>query len=249
MSNSETGHHSLNPMQQFELHKLVKVTMFDTLDLSITNGAVFMLVAAGIAVMIGKLLGKHKHVIPGLFQSFLEMFLGTVKKIVDDNLGHDGKKYQGFVFSLFLFIFVSNLLGLVPYGAGSTSHISVTFALASMVFLTTLTIIIARHGVFFLKVFVPKGVPLWLAPLLFVLEFFSFLIRPVSLSVRLAANMIAGHVMLDVLAFFVIMLGYFGFVPFLFMCVMMTFEFFVAFLQAYIFSVFTCVYINEALHH
>jgi F-type H+-transporting ATPase subunit a len=149
-------------------------------------------------------------------------------------------------------VLLLNLIGLIPGTFAQTSHISITFTLAMMIFLVCVLATIAKKGLGFFKIFLPEGTPLWMAPLMFVLEFFSYLVRPVSLSVRLAANMIAGHVMLDVIAFFVITLGSvmfaLGLLPFAFLVVLMAFEVFVAFLQAYIFSIFACVYINEAAH-
>jgi F-type H+-transporting ATPase subunit a len=239
---------TINPMRQFELKKLMKINFFGY-DFSFTNASFSMIMILFISLGIVYLLKKNQKLIPSRSQSLVELILINIKSIIDDNLDKDGRKYFPFIFSLFLFILISNLLSLLPFSFSSTSHISVTFALAFIVFLITFFITIAKHGIMFFKIFVPKGTPAWLAPLLFFLELFSFFIRPVSLSVRLAANMIAGHVMLDVFAFFVIALKWAGIFPFFVLNVMMLFEFFVSLLQSYIFAVFACVYINEALHH
>jgi F-type H+-transporting ATPase subunit a len=161
-------------------------------------------------------------------------------------------KYFPFVFSLFVFVLALNLLGLLPYSFTVTSHIIVTFALAAMVFVIVNIIGFARHGVGYLRLFVPDGVPLWLMPLIVPIEIISYLIRPVSLSVRLFANMMAGHTMLKVFAGFVISLGLlFGIAPLLFTVAFTGLEFVVAFLQAFIFTVLTCIYLNDAvnMHH
>lgn len=237
----------INPMHQFELRNFVNIEAFGH-NFSITNGAIAMFCAVVCAFGIGILLKKYNKIVPNRIQSALEMILNVIKGVCAGSLGEKGDKYIPFVFSIFLFVLILNLFGLIPGSFAQTSHISMTFALAMVMFLLCVIITISKRGIFgFVKGFVPKGTPIWMAPLMFVLEVFSYLVRPVSLSVRLAANMIAGHVMLDVIAFFVILLGVAGIFPFVFLCVMMAFELFVAVLQAYIFSVFSCVYISESL--
>ena len=234
-------------MHQFELKNFVNIEAFGY-NFSITNGSIVMFSVVLIALFLGLFLGKHNKLIPTRGQSAVEMALLTIRNICSGSLGEEGKKYVPFVFSIFLFILLLNIIGLIPATFAQTSHISITFTLAMMIFVLCTLITISKRGFGFFKIFLPAGTPLWLAPLLFVLEFFSYLVRPVSLSVRLAANMIAGHVMLDVIAFFTILMGVAGILPFAFLGVMMAFELFVALLQAYIFSVFACVYINEAVH-
>ena len=238
---------TINPMHQFELVNVVNINFFGY-NISLTNGSIVFGITVAVAMLIGIVLKKTKNLVPSLPLAALEMSLLAIKNITSNSLGEAGKKYVPFVFSLFLFVLLLNLLGLIPGSFAQTSHISVTFTLAIMVFIICLLITIFKMKFSFFKIFIPSGTPLWLAPLLFVLELFSYLVRPVSLSVRLAANMIAGHVMLDVIAFFTVMMGIFGILPFAFLSILMAFELFVAFLQAYIFSVFACVYINEACH-
>ena len=238
---------AVNPMHQFELKHFVNIDFFGY-NFSITNGSIMLGVALLISLFFALILKREKRLVPSAGQSALEISLLTIKNIVSESLGEVGKKYIPFVFSLFLFVLLLNLLGLIPGSFAQTSHISITFTLAMLVFITCVLITIGKRGFKFLTIFLPAGTPWWMAPLMFALEFFSYLVRPVSLAVRLAANMIAGHVMLDVIAFFVIMMGIFGVFPFLFLSILMAFELFVAFLQAYIFSVFACVYINEACH-
>ena len=238
---------TINPMHQFELVNVVNINFFGY-NISLTNGSIVFGITVAVAMLIGIVLKKTKNLVPSLPLAALEMSLLAIKNITSNSLGEAGKKHVPFVFSLFLFVLLLNLLGLIPGSFAQTSHISVTFTLAIMVFIICLLITIIKMKFSFFKIFIPSGTPLWLAPLLFILELFSYLVRPVSLSVRLAANMIAGHVMLDVIAFFTVMMGVFGILPFAFLSILMAFELFVAFLQAYIFSVFACVYINEACH-
>ena len=238
---------TVNPMHQFELKHFVNIEFFGY-NFSLTNGSIMLGITLLIALFFGIVLKRSKKLVPSAGQSALEMSLIAIRDIVSGSLGEVGKKYVPFVFSIFLFVLLLNLLGLIPSSFAQTSHISITFTLAMLVFLVCVLITISKKGFKFFTIFLPAGTPWWMAPLMFALEFFSYLVRPVSLAVRLAANMIAGHVMLDVIAFFVIMMGVFGVLPFLFLSILMAFELFVAFLQAYIFSVFACVYINEACH-
>jgi F-type H+-transporting ATPase subunit a len=172
--------------------------------------------------------------------------------MVRENVGEAGMKYFPWIFTIFMFILVLNLLGLVPYSFTVTSHIIVTFALAAMVWLIITAIGFMNHGVGFLKLFVPSGVPWWLLPIIVVIELISYMIRPISHSVRLFANMMAGHAMLKVFAGFVISLGVIGgWAPFVFLLGFTGLELVVAILQAFIFTVLTCIYLNDAvnMHH
>ena len=236
---------TINPMHQFELKNFVNIEFFGH-NFSITNGVIVFGIVVFLGLLFGFLLGKFNKKVPSRFQSALEVSLSMIKNVVAGSLGESGKRYVPFVFSVFLFVLLLNLLGLLPGSFAQTSQISVTFAMALMLFALCLLITISKKGIKFLTIFLPKGTPIWLSPLMFFIECFSYFVRPVSLSVRLAANMIAGHVLLDVIAFFVVMMGVFGIFPFAFLSAMMAFELFVAILQAYIFSVFACVYINEA---
>jgi F-type H+-transporting ATPase subunit a len=191
---------------------------------------------------------RGRAMVPGRWQSIAELAYGLVASALRDNVGVDGRRYFPFVFTLFMFILLSNLLGLIPFSFTVTSHIVVTFALAAVVFIGVTVIAIARHGLKFFTYFVPPGVPILLAPLMVPIEIFSYFVRPVSLSVRLAANMIAGHTMIAVFAGFVIALGFLGFAPLVFIVALYGLEVLVAFLQAYVFAVLTCLYLNDALH-
>jgi F-type H+-transporting ATPase subunit a len=193
-----------------------------------------------------------RSLVPGRMQSVAELSYEFIANMIRENVGSEGMKYFPFVFTLFVFILSVNLLGMIPGSFTVTSHIVVTFALAALVFLVVTGIGFARHGLGFLKLFVPEGVPWWLLPLIVVIELISYLIRPISLSVRLFANMMAGHTMLKVFAGFAVSLPAFAKIaPVVFSTAFTGLEFFVAVLQAFIFTVLTCIYLNDAvnMHH
>jgi len=195
---------------------------------------------------------NRRALVPGRLQSTAELSYEYVANMVRDIVGEGGMKYFPWIFTIFMFILVLNLLGLVPYSFTVTSHIIVTFAFAAMVWLVVTAIGFINHGPGFLKLFVPSGVPWWLLPIIVVIELISYLIRPISHSVRLFANMMAGHAMLKVFAGFVIGLGLLGgWAPLVFLVGFTGLELVVAFLQAFIFTVLTCIYLNDAvnMHH
>ncbi len=237
----------MDPLHQFQIQTLIPIDI-GGISLSYTNSALFMTLAVlltGIAMISGS---RAAALIPGRLQSTAEMFYNFIFGMVRDAAGDEGKAYFPFVFCIFSFILFGNLLGMTPYGFTFTSHIIVTFALAAAVFLVVTAIGFYRHGLHFLSLFCPPGVPLLLAPLIIPIEIFSYLARPISLSVRLFANMLAGHIVLKVIAAFITMMGTFGVLLLPFSISFVGFEIFVAFLQAYIFSVLTCVYLHDAVH-
>jgi F-type H+-transporting ATPase subunit a len=190
--------------------------------------------------------------VPTRLQSMAELSYEFIANMIRDNVGRAGMKYFPFIFSLFLFILFGNLLGMIPYAFTFTSHIIVTFTMAFVVFLGVTVIGFVRHGVGFLKLFVPSGVPIFLLPLMVVIEVLSYLTRPISLSVRLFANMMAGHTMLKVFGGFVVALGILaGWAPLAFIVALTGLEVGIAFLQAYVFTILTCIYLNDAvnMHH
>jgi F-type H+-transporting ATPase subunit a len=190
-----------------------------------------------------------RSLVPGRMQSIAELSYEYIANMVRENLGEEGMKFFPWVFTIFIFILTLNLLGLIPHSFTVTSHIIVTFAFAAMVWLTVTMIGFARHGVRYLRLFVPEGIPFWLMPVIVPIELISYLIRPISHSVRLFANMMAGHTMLKVFAGFVVGLGLIGgWAPLAFLVAFTGLEFLVAFLQALIFTVLTCIYLNDALH-
>ncbi|NDF11863.1 MAG: F0F1 ATP synthase subunit A [Proteobacteria bacterium] len=243
---AEHAQHS--PMAQFEVKPIFPLQLAGH-DISYTNASLFMTLAV-VAVVLFLAAGMRKRaLVPGRFQSMAELSYEFVTNMIKDNIGASGRQYFPIIFTLFMFVITCNLLGMLPYSFTVTSQIVVTFAFAAMVFLGVTTIAFVRHGVDFLKFFVPAGAPGWIAPLMVFIELLAYLARPVTLSVRLAANMMAGHTMLKVIGGFVVALGFtLGWMPFLLLTLLTGFEIFVAVLQAYIFTVLVCVYLNDALH-
>ena len=208
-----------------------------------------MVVDAALVTMFLTLGMRGGELVPGRLQSMAEMSYEFVAGMIRENVGSAGRKYFTFIFTLFMFVLFGNLLGLVPYSFTFTSPIIVTVALALTVFIGVTLVGIVNHGLHFFSFFVPKGVPAALLPLMIPIEVISYLSRPVSLSIRLFANMMAGHTMLKVFAGFVVLLGFLGgWAPLLMVVLLTAFELLVAFLQAYVFTVLTCIYLNDALH-
>ena len=171
-----------------------------------------------------------------------------VAGMVRENVGLEGRKYFPFIFSLFMFVLFGNMLGMIPYSFTFTSHIIVTFTMAAVVFLGTTVIGFARHGIGFFSFFLPAGTPWFVAPILIPIEVISYFTRPISLSLRLFANMTAGHTLLKVFAGFVVTMGLAGFVPLVFVIALTGLEFLIAFLQAYVFAILSCIYLSDAIH-
>ena len=191
---------------------------------------------------------RKRAMVPGRFQAVAEILYEFVANLIRDTVGSEGRRYFPFVFTLFMFILVGNMLGMIPYSFTFTSHIAVTFAMAMVVFIGVTILGFAKHGIKFLTFFVPPGVPFWMWPLMIPIEIISYLSRPVSLAMRLFANMLAGHTLLKVFAGFVPALGAAGIVPLAFVGALTGLELLIAFLQAYVFAILTCLYINDALH-
>ena len=237
-----------NPMLQFEIKRFVKLDLFG-LDASFTNSSLFMVIAVFLISLLTIWGMRGRALVPTRMQSVAEISYEFVANMVRDNVGSAGQKYFPFVFSLFMFVLFTNMLGMMPYSFTVTSHIIVTFALAAIVFIGVTIIGFAKHGLGFLKILVPSGVPAMLLPMLVVIELISYFTRPLSLSVRLFANMMAGHAMLKVFGAFVVGLGLIGgWAPLAFMVAFTGLEILVAFLQAYVFAILSCIYLNDALH-
>jgi F-type H+-transporting ATPase subunit a len=242
----------VDPIHQFEIKDMVA---FGDTGLGITNSALFMILATTLIAGYLMLSTRRRAMVPNRFQLVSEMLYEFVAKMVTDSAGREGMKFFPFVFSLFMFILVANLLGMIPVFFTFTSHIIVTFALAMLVFVVVVGYGFLRNGPKFLKLFVPSGVPMYILPLVAVIEVISFLSRPISLSVRLFANVLAGHITLKVFAGFVVsmgglgVLGWFGAVLPLGLTIGITaLEFLVAVLQAYVFALLTSMYLNDAIH-
>ncbi|MDR6293622.1 MULTISPECIES: F0F1 ATP synthase subunit A [Inquilinus] len=236
-----------SPIEQFEIQKILHVDI-GGLDLSFTNSSLFMVIAAAAASAVLFLGGSRRALVPGRLQSFAEMLYELVANMIRENAGKEGMKYFPFIFTLFIFILFGNVIGIIPGTFTFTSHIIVTFALAFVVFLGVTVIGFARHGTGYFRMFFPHGAPLWTAVILIPVEIISYLSRPISLSVRLFANMTVGHVLLKVIGGFVIAMGVAGVVPFAFLVPLTMLELFIAALQAYIFAILSCVYLHDALH-
>ena len=236
-----------SPLAQFEIKRWVPIEIGD-LDVSFTNSSTFMVLTV-IFVSAFLVLGMRRNaLIPGRWQSIVELLYIFIANLVRDTVGKEGRPYFPFIFTVFMFILVGNLFGMTPYSFTFTSHIVVTFAMALVVFIGVTIIAIAKHRLHFFTFFMPPGVPLLMAPLLVPIEIISYLSRPISLSVRLFANMLAGHTLLKVFAGFVVSLGVFGVFPLAFIVALTGLEIVIALLQAFVFTILTCLYLNDALH-
>ena len=241
-----------NPMSQFEVYSIGPKIQIGSFDLSFTNSSLFMVLTVAVISLFFIVATQKKSLVPNKMQLIAEIAFEFVSKMISETAGKDARPYFPFILSLFLFVLVANLLGMLPYSFTVTSHIIVTFALAFFIFIGVTIVGFAKHGISYLKLFVPSGVPIFLLPLIIVIEVISYLSRPVSLSVRLFANMMAGHTMLKVFGGFVVSLGILGgWLPLGFAVALTGLELLVAFIQAYVFAILTCIYLNDALnlHH
>jgi len=240
---------SLNPMHQFVVYKIGPEINLSGVNLSFTNASLFMMISS-IAILLLLFLGtKKKSLVPSKIQLVTELSYTFVAKMINDTAGSSARSFFPFIFTLFMFVLFCNMVGMLPYSFTVTSHIIVTFVLAAFVFIAVTVIGFIKHGIKYLELFVPKGVPIILLPLIIVIEIISYLSRPISLSVRLFANMMAGHTMMKVFGGFVISLGLLGgWLPLGFSVALTGLEILVAFLQAYVFAILTCIYLNDALN-
>jgi len=240
---------STNPMHQFNVYRIGPEINLGNIDISFTNASLFMIISALTIISILFVGTRRKAIVPTKIQLLTELSYVLVSKMISDTAGSKAKPYFPFVFSLFMFVLFCNMLGMLPYSFTVTSHIIVTFALAAVIFIGVTIIGFVNHGAGYLKLFIPSGVPLFLLPLIVIIEIISYLSRPVSLSVRLFANMMAGHTMLKVFGGFVISLGILGgLLPLSFTVALTGLEILIAFLQAYVFAILTCIYLNDALN-
>ena len=241
-----------NPMSQFDVYRIGPEIKVGAFDISFTNASLFMIIITVSILLIFNLGSKKNSILPNKIQLLAELSYTFVSKMISDTAGSKAKPYFAFIFSLFMFVLFCNMFGMIPYTFTVTSHIIVTFVLAAFIFIGVTVIGFFKHGFGYLKLFVPSGVPAVLLPLIVVIEIISYLSRPISLSVRLFANMMAGHTMMKVFGGFVISLGIVGgWLPLSFSVALTGLEILVAFLQAYVFAILTCIYLNDALnlHH
>lgn len=240
------GGMQIDPMHQFEIKRFIELKL-GGFDMSFTNASLWMVIIVAVVSLV-LLLGSNKMV-PGRLQSLGELAYEFISGMMRDILGDTGRAFFPLIFTLFMFVLGANMLGMLPYSFTVTSHIIVTFGLAIFVFIGATIVGFAKHGLHYLKLFVPSGVPSVLLPLLVVIEVISYFTRPISLSVRLFANMMAGHTMLKVFAGFVVGMGFLGgWLPLGIMVALTGLEILVAFLQAYVFAVLTCIYLNDAIN-
>ncbi len=219
------------------------------IDVSFTNSSAFMVISVVSASLFLILGMRRAQLVPGRWQSMVELSYIFIANLVKDTVGPSGRPYFPFIFTVFIFVLFANMWGMIPFSFTTTSHIIVTFAMALMIFLGVTIIGIIKHKVHFLTFFMPPGVPMYMAPLLIPIEIISYLSRPISLSVRLFANMLAGHTLMKVFAGFVISLGIAaGWLPLAFVVALTGLEIVIAFLQAFVFTILTCLYLNDALH-
>jgi len=237
----------LHPLEQFVIKPIVPLHI-GKIDVSFTNSALLMTIAVLVISVIVIVGTRHEELVPGRIQSLGELAYEFIGNMIDETVGEEGQQYFPFVFSLFMFILFGNLLGLIPYGYTFTGQIIVTFAMAAVVFIGVTIIGIWRHGWKFLSFFVPHGVPIPLLVLLVPIELLSYLIRPFTLSIRLFANMLAGHTMLAIFGGFAASIGILGLLPLGLDVLIFFLELLVAVLQAYVFTILTCLYLNDAIH-
>jgi len=240
-------------MHQFKIATLIPFQI-GGVDISFTNSSLWMLIGAVLSIVGLTIAAERKAMIPNRLQVGAESLYNFIDNLITENVGAGAKQYFPLVFTLFVMVLVGNFLGMIPYSFTYTSHLAVTAGLALMVFFTVIIIGVARHGFHFFSLFVPPGVPMWLLWLVVLIEIVSFISRPITLSVRLFANMVAGHVLMKVIAGFAIMFASVGglawlgtIVPVAFNIVMIGFEFFIAFIQAYVFAVLTCIYLKDTM--
>jgi F-type H+-transporting ATPase subunit a len=244
-----------DPIHQFQIHDLVPLGKIGSTTIAFTNSAFYMGLAVVLtaALMLGATAGRQ--LVPGRMQSIAEIAYEFIADTIRNTIGEGGMGFFPLVFSLFMFLLISNVVGLIPYNFTVASHIIITVALALLVFFTVLVYGVWKHGLHFFNLFVPKGIPFYILPLIVFIEVLSFLSRPISHSVRLFANMLAGHITLKVFAGFVTLLGGLGIagwigatLPLALTVALTALELLVAFLQAYVFTILTCIYLNDALH-
>ncbi len=246
MATPEHGEKIIDPIHQFVINRIIPLDI-GGIDISFTNSALWAVIATVCASLLFIL--APRNLIPTRLQSVAESIYEVVDNMTHEVLHENARTYFPFVLTLFVFILFANVLGLIPYSFTVTSHIVITLALALVVFIGATIIGFIRNGFGYLKLFVPSGVPVLLLPLVVVIEIVSYFIRPMSLSIRLFANMMAGHMMLKVMAGFVVMLGVTaGWLPLAAMVGLMGLELLVAALQAYVFALLTCMYLSDAMH-
>ena len=247
-SGEHSGHEKHSPLDQFEINPMVNFEL-GGVNLAFTNSSVSMVITVLFITLFLTLTVNPRSIVPSRMQLISELCYNFIAQLLNDTVGDQGKRYFPFVFSIFMFVLIGNMVGMIPYQFTFTSHIIVTFALATVVFIGVTILGFVNHGIRFFTFFYIPGVPFYMHPLLIPIEVISYLSRPISLSVRLFANMLAGHTLLKVFAGFVVSMPFFtGVLPLTFIVALTGLEILIAFLQAYVFAILTCLYINDAYH-
>ena len=235
------------PLEQFEIKPLADLSV-GGIDVSFTNSALWMVIAAVLVTCFMTMSMRRGALVPGRWQGAAEVMYEFVANMLKDNVGSAGRKYFPFIFTLFMFVMFGNLLGMIPHTFTFTSHIAVNFALALVIFIGVTVIGFMRHGTHYFRMFFPEGAPIATAIILIPIEIISYFSRPFSLAIRLFANMTVGHIMLKVIGGFVGLIGILGVLPFALLTGITVLEFGIAALQAYVFTILTCIYLHDAIH-
>jgi len=235
-------------MEQFAIKKLLPLSI-NGYDVGFTNSSLCMLISAAVVIVVFSFCLRKRTIMPGVAQCIPESIYEFIRSLVLSNIGKEGMKYFSFIFSLFLFIVSGNLLGLLPYSFTFTSHLAAVGTLSIFALLFNMFVGIKKKKWGYLRTFMPKGVPWPLAPLIIPIEAISLLSKPFSLTIRLVANMMVGHIVLKILAGFIVMMNIAGIIPLFFDGCIIAFEIFVALLQAYIYTILSCIYLGDALHY
>lgn len=236
-----------NPMEQFVIKPIIPIKL-GGVDISFTNSSLFMVIAVVACTLMFALCLRKRSLVPNAAQSLVEGMYEFVHNLLKENVGHEGLKYFPFIFTVFTFVAFGNVLGLFPYAFTFTSHLTAVGCLSIIALLFNVCIGIKKKKIGWLRTFLPKGIPFALAPLIVPIEMISFLSKPFSLTVRLVANMTVGHIMLKIIAGFIVGLGVLGAVPLLFDSAIICFEIFISLLQAFIYTVLSCIYLGVAIH-
>jgi len=243
----EHAEKAIDPLHQFAIQPILDISIAG-FDVSFTNSALWMVIAAVVSYGLMKLAFREADLVPSRLQSLGEMLYNIPAHMVRDNVGDEGKQYFPLIFTLFMFVLFGNVLGMIPGSFTFTSHLIVTFTMAAVIFVAVTILGIIRHGTHFLRLFFPEGAPWWTGIILIPIELVSYFSRPISLSVRLFANMMVGHTLLKVIGGFTVLMGVAGILPLAFLVGITALEFLVAVLQAYVFTILTCIYLHDAIH-
>jgi F-type H+-transporting ATPase subunit a len=236
----------IQPLQQFIVKPILNLYLFG-MNLSLTNSALFMVLSVVCLALFFFCTLRQRTLIPSMVQSSAEFPLVMISNMIEETNGPAGQPFLSFIASIFLFVLMGNVLGLFPFAFTFTSQIIINFSLALFIVSVITVVGFVKHGLKFLRLFCPPGVPLFVAPILIPIELISYIARPLSLAIRLFANMVAGHSMLKIFAYFTVSLGVFGILPLAVNMGLIAFELLIAFLQAYVFAMLSCIYLNDAL--